>query len=300
MAVERTDSTGISETLVSEIVQEHEAAQTAFRSAVGHAIRCGELLTEAKAQVRHGEWLPWLEVNFEFRRETAAGYMRLAAKCGEDPTFAPRSIAAGLKAIAATSETTTGAKDDPPPQRADFEDDHLGGAKYHLAYSDWHRDGQDRRCGQIVAAGSEMLAKGVEPMVAAATIAEAAAMIAFHASERAAEAADDDEWWVAHEAAGRVLGALREAQWAADDVFERPRKPLFHPDADGRPNFDDCYYLAHQGLWPKDDPRPEPSVERLDAAASIALLRRLLDRQRREADRYPVPKRAEASGEATS
>lgn len=42
-----------------------------------HAIRAGELLTEAKEQVRHGEWLPWLAANFPSTRQMASGYMRL-------------------------------------------------------------------------------------------------------------------------------------------------------------------------------------------------------------------------------
>jgi len=75
-----TATTGtIAMSLAQDIRREHEAAQQAFASAVEHAVRCGELLAEAKAQVRHGAWLPWLAENFLASVRTAQGYMRLAA-----------------------------------------------------------------------------------------------------------------------------------------------------------------------------------------------------------------------------
>jgi len=73
-----TDTIAMS--LAQDIRREHEAAQQAFASAVEHAVRCGELLAEAKAQVRHGAWLPWLAENFPASVRTAQGYMRLAAQ----------------------------------------------------------------------------------------------------------------------------------------------------------------------------------------------------------------------------
>ena len=76
-----TATTGtIAMSLAQDIRREHEAAQQAFASAVEHAVRCGELLAEAKAQVRHGAWLPWLAENFPASVRTAQGYMRLAAQ----------------------------------------------------------------------------------------------------------------------------------------------------------------------------------------------------------------------------
>jgi len=71
-------STEISTETVAEIGREHELPQSAFRAAIGHAIRCGELLIDAKAQVRHGEWSSWLAEHFAGSERTARGYMRLA------------------------------------------------------------------------------------------------------------------------------------------------------------------------------------------------------------------------------
>jgi hypothetical protein len=65
-------------TLVAEIEAEHAATQLAAQSALEHAIRCGELLLEAKVKVGHGDWLPWLKANCSFRPRTARAYMQLA------------------------------------------------------------------------------------------------------------------------------------------------------------------------------------------------------------------------------
>jgi hypothetical protein len=44
-----------------------------------HAIAAGELLIEAKAQLKHGEWLPWLRDKCRIPERTARMHMRLAA-----------------------------------------------------------------------------------------------------------------------------------------------------------------------------------------------------------------------------
>ena len=64
--------------LAQAIGREHQAAVSAARSAVEHAIKCGELLLKAKATVGHGGWLAWVETNCTFGQRTAQGYMRLA------------------------------------------------------------------------------------------------------------------------------------------------------------------------------------------------------------------------------
>lgn len=71
-----------SEELVSlavEIREEHEACEHDAQSAVERAIRCGEMLSEAKEKAGHGNWLPWLEANFPSSERTARGYMAMAA-----------------------------------------------------------------------------------------------------------------------------------------------------------------------------------------------------------------------------
>jgi hypothetical protein len=43
---------------------------------VKNAIEIGRLLTDQKASLAHGEWIPWIESNLVFGRSQAANYMR--------------------------------------------------------------------------------------------------------------------------------------------------------------------------------------------------------------------------------
>lgn len=67
------------------------------RAALAKAISAGEKLTQAKAQMGHGEWLPWLEKNFKLTRMTANNYMRLAANVNR--VLHLESIREGLAAL---------------------------------------------------------------------------------------------------------------------------------------------------------------------------------------------------------
>jgi hypothetical protein len=96
----KSTTKGITKSEVKEIAEEHRKAQEAFGSAVQHAIRCGELLTGAKEKVKHGEWLPWLEENFDFTRQTASGYMRLATAAERGELEGAPSISGALKQLA--------------------------------------------------------------------------------------------------------------------------------------------------------------------------------------------------------
>lgn len=70
-------------TLAVGIREEHEAAVSAARSALDHARKAGELLIQAKAQLAHGEWTPWLGANFPASPRTARLYMRVAERWPE-------------------------------------------------------------------------------------------------------------------------------------------------------------------------------------------------------------------------
>jgi hypothetical protein len=65
-------------TLAELINAEHRACEAAAVSAVEHAIRCGELLLEAKERSGHGGWLEWLRKNCEVSSRHAQRYMQLA------------------------------------------------------------------------------------------------------------------------------------------------------------------------------------------------------------------------------
>lgn len=64
--------------LAGRIVIEHQAVSTALKDGVRHAITAGELLIEAKAQLQHGQWLPWLGQHCTISERTAQLYMRCA------------------------------------------------------------------------------------------------------------------------------------------------------------------------------------------------------------------------------
>jgi hypothetical protein len=49
-----------------------------------HYRRAGEMLIEAKEQVAHGSWVPWLTKNFELSKRQANRYMRLARELEDD------------------------------------------------------------------------------------------------------------------------------------------------------------------------------------------------------------------------
>lgn len=76
--VEQRSASDVLAVTASKINTEHEAAQQCAAAAVAHAIRCGELLIEAKAALPHGAFGAWLAANVEFSDRTARGYMQLA------------------------------------------------------------------------------------------------------------------------------------------------------------------------------------------------------------------------------
>ena len=69
--------------LADRINTEHEAVCEAAMTATQHAIKCGNLLAEAKSGLSHGQWLPWLKENCELSERTTQAYMRLARRYEE-------------------------------------------------------------------------------------------------------------------------------------------------------------------------------------------------------------------------
>ncbi len=109
--------------LAERINVEHRAVEEAARSAVEHAIVAGDLLNEAKEQLGHGEFGPWLLANFEGSRQTADVYRKLAARkdeLSECQRASNLSIRGALRELepareGGPAEQTTGA-DDPHRQ----------------------------------------------------------------------------------------------------------------------------------------------------------------------------------------
>jgi hypothetical protein len=64
--------------LPARINAAHEQVKQALQRGAEHAIEAGRLLLQAKATVRHGNWLEWVGANCKFAERTAQLYMRLA------------------------------------------------------------------------------------------------------------------------------------------------------------------------------------------------------------------------------
>lgn len=80
--------------------EEHRLARLSGESMVEHAIRAGEALISAKAQLEHGQWLPWLAANFDGSEATAQRYMQMAANPARVRDLEEPSIRKALDAIA--------------------------------------------------------------------------------------------------------------------------------------------------------------------------------------------------------
>jgi hypothetical protein len=64
--------------LAARIRAFHESTIEGLRQSVENGMAAGDLLIEAKAQLKHGHWLPWLRDNCNISERTAQLYMRLA------------------------------------------------------------------------------------------------------------------------------------------------------------------------------------------------------------------------------
>jgi N6-adenosine-specific RNA methylase IME4 len=68
---------------LADLAARIRAEHVAMQRGVEHAMRAGDLLLEAKAQLRHGQWLPWLTENCSMSERTAQLYMRVAERRSE-------------------------------------------------------------------------------------------------------------------------------------------------------------------------------------------------------------------------
>jgi hypothetical protein len=67
----------IDKTRIQEIVRLHSEVAGLLRQTLEKAIRIGQLLSEQKQILKHGEFIPWIEANIPFTDRTARNYMQL-------------------------------------------------------------------------------------------------------------------------------------------------------------------------------------------------------------------------------
>ena len=85
--------------LAAEIRKAHADVQDAAKTAAERAIEAGHALIEAKALVKHGEWLPWLREHCALPERTAQVYMKIAGLGLKSATVAVLGLNAAAKTI---------------------------------------------------------------------------------------------------------------------------------------------------------------------------------------------------------
>lgn len=84
-----------------------------YKRQAGSAIlEIGKRLVEAKGQLSHGEWLPWLEEKVAFSERSAQQYMRLWKEYGKSALSADLSISKALVLLALPESE----REDSPPK----------------------------------------------------------------------------------------------------------------------------------------------------------------------------------------
>ena len=93
--------------LAARIRAEHAGVVATLQRSFAHAMAAGDLLLAAKAQLKHGQWLPWLADHCGISERTAQVYMRLAknreALEAKTQSSADLTVDSALKLLAAPS-----------------------------------------------------------------------------------------------------------------------------------------------------------------------------------------------------
>jgi hypothetical protein len=102
---EKTNLAGLqadySTPLATRINEHHRQAYGHAAKAIEHARQAGELLIQAKSEIPHGGWLPWLKANCDVSEREAQRYMRLASRWHElkSDTVSDLSLRGALEAM---------------------------------------------------------------------------------------------------------------------------------------------------------------------------------------------------------
>jgi len=86
--------------LADDINTQFGLARDHWAESVKYAIKVGELLIDAKAAVRHGEWEKWVEDNCPFKIRSAQGYMKAARNKEKAQALAHLGVEKVLKELA--------------------------------------------------------------------------------------------------------------------------------------------------------------------------------------------------------
>jgi hypothetical protein len=125
--------------LAARIRAEHEGVCTALRHSLQRALKCGDLLVQAKKLAGHGNWEGWVHQQCDFSLRTAQAYMKLSrhreaveAKAedsafltidaalrliDEEKTDAKKTITVERQESTAKELTLSASKEDRPPEK---------------------------------------------------------------------------------------------------------------------------------------------------------------------------------------
>lgn len=87
---------------VKEILRLHAEIEAEVRTTLPKAIRLGQLLVEQKAELGHGEWLPWVKANCPFSDRSAQDYMKYYRRRRELKTATVADLPGARKLLAAS------------------------------------------------------------------------------------------------------------------------------------------------------------------------------------------------------
>lgn len=100
----------IAKNTVNEIVNLHTEIEESLRTSLQKAIRIGLLLTEVKADLKHGQFTPWLSENLPFTVRTAQRYMTLFEN--KDKVLEAGNIATAYRMLEEPKSDTVSYSDD--------------------------------------------------------------------------------------------------------------------------------------------------------------------------------------------
>lgn len=99
----------------ADINEAHRQAKASAETAIGYAIRCGELLARKKAELPHGEFQDWVEKHCEFSARHARRYMDVAAKTDTRVRFDSLRDALGYESKPKSQQGKSDAKEGAVP-----------------------------------------------------------------------------------------------------------------------------------------------------------------------------------------
>ena len=139
----RPTKTRLVKELPNLINAEHRLCLEAAGAAFKHAVRCGDLLIEAKSNCDHGEWTSWLQDHFDGSARSARSYMQVASNRelieSKRQSSAVLSVDGALKLLASPNESEIeGAELPPEPSRLD-DPEFVKGLGYNFKDDDPHK-----------------------------------------------------------------------------------------------------------------------------------------------------------------